>query len=356
LHHDVLGCLVRYNSILMADTPVPHSFECTVDVDDVEEYNDITMVALSATTFLADTLGAELEISIDSVHWEYIGRRFNLYAYPLRIGDEAIGELRVVESGGYVVNVTGALEASISSKISNKVSEKLQIEKLAKKGNTVDTVFLEPRDSETAPGQVTIPRFIVYAAEGIPEISISDWRLRISGEVSFPKTLSYEELVRHSRLLSEYEFHCVTGWSTGGHQWRGVPLSELLGEVGVASSAKWLAARNPWGYASIVPLSIATEEGVVITHIDDKPLAKEHGFPARLFFPSLYGWKAAKWITEIILLSKYEDGFWESLAYHERGLVSAEERFKIRNPAIASARKLVGEPRRLPPERKGMRP
>ncbi len=355
MYRDVLGCLVRYNSTLMADTPVPYSFECTVDVDDAERYNDITMVAEKAATFLAATLGAELEIGIDSVHWEYIGRCFNLYAYPLRIGNESIGELRVVESGGYVVNVSGALEAGISSKISSMVAEKLRTEKVVRKGNTIDTVFLEPRGSKTAPGQVTVPRFIVYAAEGIPEIGINEWRLRISGEVFSPKTLSYEELVRRSRLLSEYEFHCVTGWSTGKHRWRGVPLSELLEEVGVASSAKWLAARNPWGYASIVPLSIATEEGAVITHVDDRPLAREHGFPARLFFPSLYGWKAAKWITEIILINRYEDGFWESLAYHERGLVSAEERFKIRNPVIASARKLVGEPRRLPPERKGMR-
>lgn len=349
LYHDVLGCLVRYNSTLMHDTPVPYSFECTVNVDDVEEYDDIRMVAEETTTFLADTLGAELVIGIDSVHWEYIGRRFNLYAYPLRAGDETVGELRVVESGGYVVNVSGALGADISTKISSGVAEKLKADKLVKKGNTIDMVLLEPPGSRAAPGQVTLPRFIVYAVEGIPGVSISDWRLRIGGEVSSPKTLSYEELVRRSRLLSEYEFHCVTGWSTGKHQWRGVLLRELLEEAEAAGSAKWLAARNPWGYASIVPLGTAIEEGAVITHIDGRSLAKEHGFPARLFFPSLYGWKAAKWITEIILLREYEDGFWESLAYHERGLVSAEERFKIRNPLIASAKKLIGEPRRLPP-------
>jgi DMSO/TMAO reductase YedYZ molybdopterin-dependent catalytic subunit len=43
------------------------------------------------------------------------------------------------------------------------------------------------------------------------------------------------------------------------------------------------------------------------------------------------------------------DGYWEALAYHERGLVEAEERFKIRNPRIAEERRLPEKTKQIKP-------
>jgi DMSO/TMAO reductase YedYZ molybdopterin-dependent catalytic subunit len=60
-----------------------------------------------------------------------------------------------------------------------------------------------------------------------------------------------------------------------------------------------------------------------------KPLDTLHGYPARLLFPHLYGWKSAKWISRVVFTDKYTDGYWEALGYHPRGRVEYEERFKI---------------------------
>jgi DMSO/TMAO reductase YedYZ molybdopterin-dependent catalytic subunit len=345
----VLGCLVRFNKNLMAGTSIPFSFECVVE-ESIDTYGDVVRVAESAASYLSDLLGLHLELG-NKVHWEFIGRRFNLYAYELLGGGTSIGELRVIENGGYVINISGVLVDGIVNRVEGDLADELLNKRVISKGYTMKTVFLEPLSMELKPsGQVVVPRFIVYAAEGIPSVKPETWRLRIRGAVNEETVLGYQELAKRARSLGEKDFHCVTGWSVKSKQWHGVPLAELLEEAGVRPGAKWLGARSISGYASIVPLEIALREGIVATHVDGKSLTRENGFPARLFFPSLYGWKAVKWVQEIILLEDYEDGYWESLSYHERGLVSSEERFKIRNPAIARYRRLVGESRKLPPE------
>ncbi len=349
---DIVGCLVRFNKVLMGDTPIPYSFECTTSVEDVERYEDIEWVAGAAVEALSDTVGAELGLG-PGVHWEYIGRRFNLYAYPVVSSGTRIGELRVVEAGGLVVNVSGGLGAELGA-VAPEAVKRLQESRVLRRGQVLEAVYLEPGGGEaSAPGQVAVPRFIVYSVEGVQEIDAGSWRLVVRLGEDQVATYTYEELLRMSHELGNHVFHCVTGWSTGPRSWRGVALRELLEEIGATKKGEWLAARNHAGYATIVPLGTALDEGLLVTHVDGEPLQREHGFPARLFFPSLYGWKAAKWVTEIIILDRYEDGFWETLAYHERGLVAAEERFKIRNTAIASAKRLPRISRKLIPPGRG---
>jgi DMSO/TMAO reductase YedYZ molybdopterin-dependent catalytic subunit len=88
------------------------------------------------------------------------------------------------------------------------------------------------------------------------------------------------------------------------------------------------------GYTAPVPLEDAmVEDSLIALKMNGKPLAIEQGFPARPFIPHLYGWKSAKWVTIIEFLHEYEDGYWESHGYHQRGNVSNEERF--RGPKLA---------------------
>ncbi len=59
---------------------------------------------------------------------------------------------------------------------------------------------------------------------------------------------------------------------------------------------------------------------------DGAVLSKDHGGP-RLVFPTVYGWKSAKYLTRVRLLRRYEDGFWERLGCHRRGRWALEERW-----------------------------
>jgi DMSO/TMAO reductase YedYZ molybdopterin-dependent catalytic subunit len=61
---------------------------------------------------------------------------------------------------------------------------------------------------------------------------------------------------------------------------------------------------------------------------DGKPLAPEHGGPARLVVPHLYFWKSAKWVNGIRFMETDRPGFWESLGYHHRGDPWQEQRYR----------------------------
>jgi DMSO/TMAO reductase YedYZ molybdopterin-dependent catalytic subunit len=83
------------------------------------------------------------------------------------------------------------------------------------------------------------------------------------------------------------------------------------------------------GYTAPVPLEDAMVENSLISFkMNGKPISIEQGFPARPFIPHLYGWKSAKWLTQIEFISEYRDGYWEAYSYNERGNVWDEERFK----------------------------
>ena len=60
---------------------------------------------------------------------------------------------------------------------------------------------------------------------------------------------------------------------------------------------------------------------------DGKPLAPEHGGPARLVVPGRYFWKSAKWVRGLRIQDQDQSGFWESLGYHNRGDQWLEERY-----------------------------
>jgi hypothetical protein len=79
-----------------------------------------------------------------------------------------------------------------------------------------------------------------------------------------------------------------------------------------------MLAHSLDGYSTNVPLADLAGGALVATHFDDKPLAHEHGGPARLLVPHLYFWKSAKWVNALHTPAD-EAGFWELRGYHMRG-------------------------------------
>ena len=124
-------------------------------------------------------------------------------------------------------------------------------------------------------------------------------------------------------------FHCVTRWSVRDVQWEGLPLARLVGPAKAQPEAKWVMIHCVDGYTTPVPAEhVLKEDALLVLKINGKPLSPEQGFPARPYFPSLYGWKSAKWVNRVEFISGYRDGYWESYGYHERAEVWSEERFK----------------------------
>ncbi len=185
------------------------------------------------------------------------------------------------------------------------------------------------RSDSLPPGQKAIPNFIIYRILGQPEVDLNSWRLRVGGYVSNPLTYTYNDLLEIADTSYVSDFHCVTGWSVRNVIWEGVSLRKLAAEAQPSRNVEWVYVRSLDKYTTVIPYEdFLDERGLLVLRINGKPLSLEQGFPARIFIPHLYGWKSAKWVTEIIFTEEYRDGYWEALGYHQRGNVWREERFK----------------------------
>jgi len=181
----------------------------------------------------------------------------------------------------------------------------------------------------TPPGQSFAKRWAIYAAFGAPKLDLTTWRLSTKGLVNKPLTMSFTELEQLPQVKLTRDFHCVTSWSIKDVLWEGIAFRELAKLTSVKQEAEWVMFHCADGYTAPVPLEDAmVEDSLIAVKMNSKPIPIEQGFPARPFIPHLYGWKSAKWLTDVQFLPSYEDGYWEMYGYHERGNVWDQERFK----------------------------
>lgn len=325
---EVLGCRMYYNTLLEG-IGIPLVGECTIR-GVARDRGEAYKVAGEALKVLNSITGIKAEISYAGN--ELIGRRYTVYRHSLLVNGSVEGEIRVVaDRDGTLFNVSAVATGTAAKTLGLEVGPGWSVST----GFNMEPVFMpESGDGGWPSGQKSIPRFVIYAAEGIPWLDVESWRLEVKGRLG-SITLSYSDLLEESNSLGGMDFHCVTGWSVKGRSWSGVPLRRLLSRVDNLEPG-WVVFESVNGYSTIVPIGYAVaEDAFIITGMDGRPLSRENGFPARFFNPRLFGWKSAKWLGRITVTSSYIDGLWEALAYHERGLVASDERFKVRNPDLA---------------------
>ncbi len=308
------GCKLYYNKYTRVFN-IPYIGECTIPGNDTE----LSSIVSDVGRWLGSVL--EAKIGLERGEEQIIGKRFRIHSFLAILGARPVGEVRVVTESGYPLTVSIALtDLTGYGLLSGEQT-------LISEGTNLGPVYLKDVNhihDSGVDGQKPIPRFVVYAAEGVPRVDIDSWRLVVEG-VNTTRILSYNELEEMSMELGDADFHCVTGWSVPSVKWTGIPLKSLVG-----SFRDWVYFESMNGYVTVMPRSEAMNSWIIVGYNGSK-LDPRHGFPARVFNPSLYGWKSAKWLGRIWSSSDYIDGLWEALAYHERGRVSSIERFKVRN-------------------------
>ena len=177
------------------------------------------------------------------------------------------------------------------------------------------------------PGQFVTTKFPVLTYGPEPKIDIDKWNIRVFGLVDNEVTLDWQQFAALPWQVLDADFHCVTQWSALDQTWEGVALSDLLELSGVSPQGKFVMAHCFGGYSTNLPLDIALDEGFLAHKQGGQPLGKSHGWPLRLIFPSLYGWKSAKWVNGVEIMPNDAPGFWEERGYHNNGDPWKEERF-----------------------------
>jgi DMSO/TMAO reductase YedYZ molybdopterin-dependent catalytic subunit len=152
----------------------------------------------------------------------------------------------------------------------------------------------------------------VDTALAVPQVPAEGWTLTVSGMVDKPLRISYDDLLARNLVEEDITLTCVSntvgGNLVGTARWLGLPLRDLLVEAGVHAGADQIVGRSVDGYTGGFPVDAAYDRPALIAvGMNGEPLPIDHGFPARLMVPGLYGYvSATKWLTEIEL-TRFDD-------------------------------------------------
>ena len=167
----------------------------------------------------------------------------------------------------------------------------------------------------------------------VPQVPVDSWSLRVSGLVDRPLTISYDELLQRELIESDITLTCVSnevgGKLMGTARWLGVRLDDLLQEAGVQTDADQIVGRSVDGYTCGFPVSaLDGRDALVAIAMNGELLPVEHGFPARLIVPGLYGYvSATKWL-EGIELTRFDrfDQYWVERGWVEDAPIKVQSR------------------------------
>jgi hypothetical protein len=126
----------------------------------------------------------------------------------------------------------------------------------------------------------------------------------------------------------------VGGDLVGNALWRGVRLKELLDRAGIDPSATQIVGRAVDGFTVGFPTAHALaddREPLVAVAMNGEPLPADHGFPARLIVPGLFGYvSATKWLTEIEMTTwDAFDAYWVPLGWSKEGPILTQSRIDV---------------------------
>ncbi len=185
-------------------------------------------------------------------------------------------------------------------------------------------------ENRVPPGQYLVKEgdFPVLDLGKQPTPNYDTYKLVIDGEVENPVELSYARLEEMATKDQTSDFHCVTTWSKLDVHWRGISWKEITDLVKPKDSAKAIMQYSADKYTTNVPLiELKTDNILLALYLDGEKIPKEHGAPARIIIPHLYGWKSAKFLQRIEFITADRPGFWEVRGYNMRGGAFEEERY-----------------------------
>jgi DMSO/TMAO reductase YedYZ molybdopterin-dependent catalytic subunit len=154
------------------------------------------------------------------------------------------------------------------------------------------------------------------------EENFVNWRLRVDGLVVKPQEFTLTVL---KGMLSRTQItlhNCVEGWSAIG-KWKGVQLSQLLNSAMLTPQARYVVFHcaddfNGAPYYESIDLHDAFHPQTILAYeMNDAPLTVGHGAPIRLRVERQLGYKQAKYVMRMEVVSSLaaigrgKGGFWE---------------------------------------------
>ena len=219
----------------------------------------------------------------------------------------------------------------------------------------VDVVPPLPAEADLAsstPGltPIVVPNDDFYRIDTallVPSLDTATWQLRIHGLVERETTLTWDQLISQPMFEQYCTIACVSnvvgGHLVGNTKWTGVRLRDVLDLAKPTAQATQLVGRSVDDWTAGMPMSWVMDparEPMIAVEMDGQPLPRQHGYPARLIVPGLYGYvSATKWLWELELTTwEAYDGYWVPLGWSKEAPILTQSRIDTPAGSIPAGR------------------
>jgi DMSO/TMAO reductase YedYZ molybdopterin-dependent catalytic subunit len=177
----------------------------------------------------------------------------------------------------------------------------------------------------------------VDTAIAIPQVAPASWQLRIHGMVERELTITFDQLIRRP-LIEDYITLCcvsnpVAGPYIGNARWLGASLASVLRQAGIKAGADQLMCTSVDGFTSGTPVQTVMDgrDSLLAVAMNGQALPVEHGFPARMVVPGLYGYvSATKWVTDINVTTFAGNlAYWAQRGWSQQAPIKTESRIDV---------------------------
>ncbi|MCX2929826.1 molybdopterin-dependent oxidoreductase [Mycobacterium sp. CVI_P3] len=202
-----------------------------------------------------------------------------------------------------------------------------------------------PIPADVTPPGAGLPSFItpnpdfyrIDTALSVPQLSRAEFRLRVHGMVDREVTYTFDDLNKFEPITKVVTLTCVSN-PVGGNlisnaEWTGYRVRDLLTASGIHPDADMVLSTSVDGFTAGTPVEALTDgrESMLAIGMNGVPLPVEHGYPARLVVPGLYGYvSATKWVVDLEL-TRFDrtQAYWTKLGWAERGPIKTESRIDV---------------------------
>jgi DMSO/TMAO reductase YedYZ molybdopterin-dependent catalytic subunit len=202
-----------------------------------------------------------------------------------------------------------------------------------------------PIPADVTPQGVQLTSFITPNADfyridtalSVPQLARADFRLRIHGMVDREVTYTFDDLAKFEPITKVVTLTCVSN-PVGGNlisnaTWTGYRVADLLRASGIHADADMVLSTSIDGFTAGTPVEALTDArgSMLAIGMNGVPLPVEHGYPARLVVPGLYGYvSATKWVVDLEL-TRFDrvQAYWSKLGWSERGPIKTESRIDV---------------------------
>ena len=195
------------------------------------------------------------------------------------------------------------------------------------------------------PAGADLPSFITSNSDfyridtslSVPQLAREQWKLRIHGMVDREITYTFADLAGFEVVERPVTLTCVSN-PVGGNlisnaMWTGYRVRDLLKAVGIHPDADMVLSTSVDGFTAGTPVEALTDnrEALLAVGMNGVALPVEHGYPARLVVPGLYGFvSATKWVVDLEL-TRFDraEAYWTKLGWSAKATIKTESRIDV---------------------------